>query len=454
VSNVPSHTRTRKTHRQVVAQSRPTHDVALTGAEEVYEQINIDGVVQPGGIPPSMIQTHMIDPTAAIQNLINGPATVTVDSTGLTVANGALTIQDEFGKTVLVSNGFAGSWGSFVSLGLYNGNFAAGTPGAVPNGRTAALPYWTVSDFTGTTGTKTLVSSGGNRYMEFGFAALADIPKMVSDGIPVQPGMSYQPSYALSFVRSAGSLLVTVAVDVYDADLALLTTLTIDQVSVAVTTALNGYIASPVQMPAGAKYATLVMIFEESSHNSANKIRLWSAGLLQSDQSAVTVMPPFPATGVRVWRSDLSMEFFYDGTRWLSTTLYNMAVPNNDNGGPFPIAASAVIGRFVHPGLAPALDVYWVSQATSFFVSGGTALSGSHKWVVTLDKVDSASANTAIATLNIASGASSVWRTDVTALGVVNDEATYYTYRAAATKTGTPGPLYYESQLLYRLVAV
>lgn len=58
---------------------------------------------------------------------------------------GAITLYDEFGEAVLTPAGWSGSWQNFNSIGLYNGMLASGINTTLPDGRTVALPYWTVS---------------------------------------------------------------------------------------------------------------------------------------------------------------------------------------------------------------------------------------------------------------------------------------------------------------------
>ena len=52
---------------------------------------------------------------------------------------------------------------------------------------------------------------------------------------------------------------------------------------------------------------------------------------------SVTSMPASPATNTRVWRSDLELEFFYDGTRWLTTTLFHGTIPHPTNNTAFTV---------------------------------------------------------------------------------------------------------------------
>jgi len=118
-----------------------------------------------------------------------------------------------------------------------------------------------------------------------------------------------------------------------------------------------------------------------------------------------------------------------------------------------PTTSSGVIHRWAHPGNALALDIWIIDLETTFDVSGGTALSGSHKWVGTFEKIDASNTSTTVVTVTIDSGSSSVWRKDKQTIGAAFDDATYYTFRTNWTKTGTPGQLYALANVAYRLIA-
>lgn len=134
--------------------------------------------------------TSDLDPTAVINqatNLINGTANVTIDDDGLHIEDGALFLKDEFGETVLVASGFSGAWRTFIALGLYNADFDAGVLGTLPNGRTASLPYWTLSTVVGSPVLALVdsVSSPGEQYLKFSWAANGNKKRIVSDPVPV-----------------------------------------------------------------------------------------------------------------------------------------------------------------------------------------------------------------------------------------------------------------------------
>jgi hypothetical protein len=167
-----------------------------------------------------------------------------------------------------------------------------------------------------------------------------------------------------------------------------------------------------------------------------------------------TAFPASPATNDQFWRSDLGMEFFYNGTRWLSVTLFT--VPIIDRAGVLANGISATTAaalRIATPPLNGGSDIWLVDRESRYFVNGGTALSASHKWVGIFAKVDTNNAETTINTLNIDSGSSSVWRSTTAAINALLTSGTYYVLNSSWTKTGTPGNLLLEETISYRIVA-
>ena len=161
---------------------------------------------------------------------------------------------------------------------------------------------------------------------------------------------------------------------------------------------------------------------------------------------------PTMATSDRFYRSDLAMEFYYDGTRKLSVQFgYD---PIEGVNGALPITATTFgTHRSPAPNNWGGSDIYLTNVWTSFNVSGGTALSASHKWVGTVAKVAGA-VSTTIATITIDSGASSSWRVDTTAISaLMNNGTAHHQIAVDWTKTGTPGNLFVMHRLMYRIVA-
>ena len=173
--------------------------------------------------------------------------------------------------------------------------------------------------------------------------------------------------------------------------------------------------------------------------------------LLDALVSGGTSFPGTPATNRRFFRSDRNIEYFYNGTRWLSTQLFVDPI----DGGPtalLPYAATiAANATNLAVPYATTYDLWLEAWHVVFLVvTGGTALSGSHKWVSVLSKT-AGSTPTTVSTVNIDSGASGTFRTSVVAIGALLG-TTHTVLSIGHTKTGTPGALYFLSRIVYRLV--
>jgi hypothetical protein len=159
-----------------------------------------------------------------------------------------------------------------------------------------------------------------------------------------------------------------------------------------------------------------------------------------------TAFPGSPTTDQPFYRTDRHIDYFYDGTRWLSRNLFSYPIPATSAFLPIT-ATNAALQRAAYP--AAGLYGVWIERLTAtFFVTAGTALSASHKWVGVL--IDGATSTT-LATVTIDSGASSAWRNSLV-VADANIGSTSYEMDMGWTKTGTPGDLYALVAILYRLV--
>jgi hypothetical protein len=157
-----------------------------------------------------------------------------------------------------------------------------------------------------------------------------------------------------------------------------------------------------------------------------------------------TSFPGSPANDDVFRRTDRDIDYFYDGTRWLSRNLYtDQILPR--------IAQPLTANSFMDWGApwATVYDLWLVEAQLVFFVSGGTALSGSHKWAFAY--ADNP-AGTTHATITVNSGASDAWRTaTAVAIGALLG-TTDVSVTVIATKTGTPGDIFALPRLTYRIV--
>lgn len=162
---------------------------------------------------------------------------------------------------------------------------------------------------------------------------------------------------------------------------------------------------------------------------------------------------PSAVTGDRYWRTDLREEYFYDGTRWLTTTLYRTDIQPATQGNSATFSCPLVV-----PALSDgSSDVWLEDMRCSFFISGGTALDASNKWVVTLDKIQQDSVTvTNIGTMaTINSGSLNVWRDAAIATidALVNNGTVHDALQVTWTKTGSPGGITVGMHMTYRMVA-
>ena len=163
-----------------------------------------------------------------------------------------------------------------------------------------------------------------------------------------------------------------------------------------------------------------------------------------------TAFPGSPASGDLYRRTNIDggVTFMYDGTRWVTDQMFYAELATQIALEPHAATAAQVqLGHAVIPtGYS---NVWLIDVMSSFRLAGGTALGASHKWVGTLLKQE---AGTTVATINIDSGASSVYRQLQTAIGALLG-TTDKGFELTWTKTGTPGNLRYVGVVRYRLVA-
>ena len=167
--------------------------------------------------------------------------------------------------------------------------------------------------------------------------------------------------------------------------------------------------------------------------------------------NAATAFPGSPTADDLCYRTDYNLWFFYDGTRWLTETLFE-ALHSTQFG--FISATTGVLQRLPLPH-SPWVGDIWVEdcEMVVFVNTGGTALSASHKWVGSFQKTDSAGAVTTIGTCTIDSGNSNEWRRVRADVDAVVAQATYFNTEWTFTKTGTPGNLAGLTSHTYRLIA-
>ena len=182
-----------------------------------------------------------------------------------------------------------------------------------------------------------------------------------------------------------------------------------------------------------------------SGNDSASVLTKGAAGgVLAMGNSAViwnagTSFPASKATGDRYWRTDLDMEFFWDGTRWVTTQLFH--------GGSAGMASFTTGDTRWYVPLASqgGLDV-WLDSWSGSRYSGGTN-NGSHYWIISIEKF---SDDLTIASINTSADTAGTLYQNTGTIGVVATEgAVYFNY----AKSGTPTSHYPLAGFTYRLIA-
>lgn len=112
--------------------------------------------------------------------------------------------------------GWVGSWDDYIATGLYNSRYKVGVGGVgglIGNGRTAALPYWTVSDDAGTPNLSFL-----NPGLRFAWNANNTTKRITSDAINVIPSRPYEVQVSGPYVHGGGTITLEVTVEWYKQD--------------------------------------------------------------------------------------------------------------------------------------------------------------------------------------------------------------------------------------------
>jgi hypothetical protein len=145
------------------------------------------------------------------------------------------------------------------------------------------------------------------------------------------------------------------------------------------------------------------------------------------------------------YRTDLGMEFYYDGTRWLSTQIFevNVSVVVGQ-------AATAAIAYFGFP--ISDLDVWAIEWRGTVFVS--TTNDASKYWTIHVYKSNtSAGGDTSIGNFTTQSLSAGTELAAVAAIGAVIDVSVTPGGYVYAAKTSTPGNVTPRGKFRYRYIA-
>jgi hypothetical protein len=146
----------------------------------------------------------------------NGAGNVVIDSSGITITNGALTFKDAYGSTALNGDGFGPAWVDFINHGLFNSTFQEGPLGAVS---AASVPNWaaTLTNATASVDADSTFPSG--RKITVTPTAVNGSLVLESGLIPVSPGSLLAPLIYSGYVLAGtANALVQLDIQTYAAD--------------------------------------------------------------------------------------------------------------------------------------------------------------------------------------------------------------------------------------------
>jgi hypothetical protein len=179
----------------------------------------------------------------------------------------------------------------------------------------------------------------------------------------------------------------------------------------------------------------------------AHVFGLADASTSSSGVPAGTSFPGSPATNDLYYRTDKALLCYYDGTRWLTTTLYRDVF--HYAGSAMPLTTSGTMGRM--PPWAATYDLWLDAFYTSTYVA--TTNNGSNYYTVALIKKDNADAGTNIVTFNTSADTVNNWTQRRTAIGAAYVSASYREFDVTATvSAGAPGSLFWAISMAYRLI--
>lgn len=164
-----------------------------------------------------------------------------------------------------------------------------------------------------------------------------------------------------------------------------------------------------------------------------------------------TSFPGSPTTGQRWFRTDLGMEFFYDGTRWLCSCPHELFIPFRvtDN-----YAATTPDAWRVGVPYLTTSGIYIEEWVCNWYTNSGT-LNASNKWTdnLFLHGKDGGADSSVIASCVCDSGAAAQYHRTVVPVDAVYDLDLYAAFGVNATLTGTNGVHYNWNLIRYRHVA-
>jgi hypothetical protein len=169
-----------------------------------------------------------------------------------------------------------------------------------------------------------------------------------------------------------------------------------------------------------------------------------TAGSLGQAIGAGTAFPGSPLTGDRFYRSDRSLHYFYDGTRWLTVNEYEMGI-----GWAEIATAMTATGTMHRWPVRQDYGMYLTRWNVVTFQSNATP--ASNNMTVVLARVNSANTATQISTFSTSTDTQSNWVSHDQAINAVLDSSARI-LRTVATEAGTVTGFLCAETIAYRLI--
>lgn len=222
------------------------------------------------------------------------------------------------------------------------------------------------------------------------------------------------------------------------------------EASTVVTPWTPGFVSDAVVLDAGGISVDGtgggVFRLQGSGGGSNDVVSLGAHGLILGSvgRSSGGAFPTSPAVAELFFRTDLGLEFYHDGVRWLSTQLFSAPLAVDNTLAPFSVNGTPLRGSV--PSYGVGSDRWVVAVYSASYVV--TTNNATNYWGVALVKNPAA---TNVATWNTSADAADGWRNHVTAVGALL--GTNYELDLTLTKTLTPGTIYIVASMSYRIVA-
>jgi hypothetical protein len=161
-----------------------------------------------------------------------------------------------------------------------------------------------------------------------------------------------------------------------------------------------------------------------------------------------TSFPASPQTNEHFYRTDSELEFYYDGTRWLTAQIFTCTLASN-----FATTVNTSYAQAIPALPTGCTDIYVVDHVVESFV--GATNNGLNFWSNKLTKYNSVNTGTDIDTaISTPGDTASTWTQHISHLNaLLLSGTTYFDWNEQWTKTGSPSQINPNSYATYRFVA-